>query len=253
MAWPASVVRHCPMASKFSRLNPSGSMRAWQLAQVGLARCISSISRTENGLPSLLLVSSAGTLGGGAGRRRGQDIFQQPLAADGGRSARGVGSDGEHAGLAQQAKAVFIGELYAPEVAAVDAGDAVMARQLLIEKCLVRRQQVDDAVVLFQLSVEKQLGLGDERGAEIVVEPGKLGAVRIQQPDIAGLQPVLEEILRPARYARADRRTCARLVASRTAGSCNLPRMARSRRVSSGMLLHRKNDKREASSTSETR
>ncbi len=55
------------MASKFSRLNPSGSMRAWQLAHTGLARCISSICRTDNGLPSLLLDSSDGTLGGGAG------------------------------------------------------------------------------------------------------------------------------------------------------------------------------------------
>src|SRR5690348_16363018 len=55
------------MASKFSRLKPSGSMRAWQLAQAGLARCISSIWRTDSGLLSLLLDSSEGTLGGGAG------------------------------------------------------------------------------------------------------------------------------------------------------------------------------------------
>src|SRR5690242_20921019 len=55
------------MASKFSRLNPSGSMRAWQLAHAGLARCISSIWRTDKGLFSLLLDSSDGTLGGGAG------------------------------------------------------------------------------------------------------------------------------------------------------------------------------------------
>src|SRR5581483_11507333 len=67
MGWPESVMRHCPIASKFSRLKPSGSMRAWQLAHAGLARCISSICRTERGLLSLLLASSAGTLGGGAG------------------------------------------------------------------------------------------------------------------------------------------------------------------------------------------
>ena len=204
-------------------------------------------------MPSLLLDSSAGTLGGGAGRRRGQDIFQQPLAADGGRSARGVRGDGQHAGLAQQPKAVLIGEFYAPEVASIDTGNSIMARQLLVEKGLIRRQQVEDAVVLFQLRVEKQLRLGDERGTEIVVKPGKLGAIRIEQPYIASLQPVREEIL-DQRRARARgsanmRETCC----SRTAGSCNLPRMARSSRVSSGMLLHKKNDNREASSTSETR
>ena len=33
MDLPASIVRHCPMASKFSMAKPIGSMRAWQLAQ----------------------------------------------------------------------------------------------------------------------------------------------------------------------------------------------------------------------------
>jgi hypothetical protein len=64
---PASSVRHCPMPSKFSRLKPSGSIRAWQLAHVGFFRCISSISRTDNGLFPVLLASRAGMLGGGGG------------------------------------------------------------------------------------------------------------------------------------------------------------------------------------------
>ncbi len=65
-----------------------------------------------------------------------------------------------------------------------------MARQLFVEKGLIRRQQVDDAAVLFQLSVEKQLRLGHERGTQIVVEKRKLGAVRIEQPHVASLQPI---------------------------------------------------------------
>src|SRR5581483_6748190 len=61
------LVRHCPIASKFSRLSPSGSILAWQLAHTGFARCTSNICRTVSGFPSLLLNSSAGTFGGGAG------------------------------------------------------------------------------------------------------------------------------------------------------------------------------------------
>ena len=45
---------------------------------------------------------------------------EQPFSADGGRSARGIRSDGEHAGLAQQSEAILIGERDAPEMAAVD-------------------------------------------------------------------------------------------------------------------------------------
>src|ERR1700682_1999672 len=51
-----------------------------------------------------------------------------------------------------------------------------------------------------------------------------------------------------ARGSPNMRETCC----SRTGGSCNFPRIARSSRVSSGMLLHKKNDNREAKSTSET-
>ena len=69
-----------------------------------------------------------------------------------------------------------------------------MSRQLFVEKSLIGGQQVDDARVFFQLSVEKQFRLFDKRGAQIVIEEGKLGAVRIEQPDVPGLQPVRKEI-----------------------------------------------------------
>src|SRR5581483_5295758 len=64
---PASVVRHWPRASKFSRLKPSGSIRAWQPPHTGSLRCISNISHTESGCDWLLLDSRAGTFGGGGG------------------------------------------------------------------------------------------------------------------------------------------------------------------------------------------
>ena len=48
---PISFTRHMPTPSKFSSAKPSGSMIAWQLAQVGFFRCSSSRARTDSGCP----------------------------------------------------------------------------------------------------------------------------------------------------------------------------------------------------------
>ena len=142
MAASPSVVRHWPTASKFSRLKPSGSMRAWQLAHTGLARCRSSISRTDRGLADLALVEVGVHVGRRRRHRRRQDVLEQPLAANGRRRARRVRRDGQHARLAEQAPAVLVGQRHAPEVAAVDAGDPVVTRELLVEERVVGRQQI---------------------------------------------------------------------------------------------------------------
>src|SRR6185312_5184874 len=64
----ASVLRHLPTASKFSRAKPAGSITRWHVAQAGLLRCCSSCSRTVFGaFTSLLLSSRVGTFGGGGG------------------------------------------------------------------------------------------------------------------------------------------------------------------------------------------
>ena len=61
-----SAVRQAPMASKFSRPKPSGSIRLWHDAQVGSARCCSSCCRTDVAVPTPLS-SRFGTSGGGSG------------------------------------------------------------------------------------------------------------------------------------------------------------------------------------------
>ena len=63
---PISLVRQAPMALKFSRLKPKGSILVWQEAQTGLERCISICSRTVIILPFLTSFSE-GMFGGGAG------------------------------------------------------------------------------------------------------------------------------------------------------------------------------------------
>ena len=127
-----------------------------------------------------------------------------------------------------------------------------MASQLFVEKGLVRRQQVRNARVLFQLSVEKQLRLGDERGTQVVIEPWKLCAVRIQQPNIASLEPVGEEIL-DQRIARARIGEHARdlLFENRRLMQFPLDPEVEQRVVRNAAPQKERN--REASSTSETR
>src|SRR5262245_30413847 len=61
-----SCVRQPPMASKFSRPKPSGSIRAWQEAHMALVRCCSSCLRSEAVEP-ILDSSRLGTSGGGGG------------------------------------------------------------------------------------------------------------------------------------------------------------------------------------------
>ena len=47
MRKPLSLVRHAPIASKFSSENPMGSIKLWQDAQAGFLRCSSRRSRTD--------------------------------------------------------------------------------------------------------------------------------------------------------------------------------------------------------------
>src|SRR5262249_55651396 len=125
-----------------------------------------------------------------------KDVLEQVFPADRRRCSSRIRRHREKGSLAEQAKTILIGERRRPEVAAVYARDAVVPRELLVEKRLVGRQQVHDAAVFFQLSVEKQLYLRDECHPQVVVEPGKsLIEIRRDQPDISYLQPLFEEVL----------------------------------------------------------
>ena len=64
----SSTSRQPPITSKFSRANPSGSITAWQLAQVGLRRWRASRSRIVAGTsPGVVVSRSVSTPAGGAG------------------------------------------------------------------------------------------------------------------------------------------------------------------------------------------
>ena len=103
----------------------------------------------------------------------------------------------------KQAPAVLVGQRHAAEMASVHTRNAVVARELLVDKRVVRREQLGDAAIRLQLIVEKQLRLSHECRSQVVVEPRE-PRVRIgrQQPDVARLQPLAEEVV-DQRSARA--------------------------------------------------
>ena len=157
----------------------------------------------RRGLADLALVQIRVHVGRRRRHGRRQDVLEQPLAPNRRRGAGRVRRHGQHARLAEQPPAVLVGQRHAPEVAAVHAGNPVVARELLVEKRRVRRQQLHDAAVGLQLIVEEQLRLAHERRAQVVVEPGKLRVgIGRQQPDVARLQPLAEEVVHQ-RGARA--------------------------------------------------
>src|SRR5579863_8596042 len=100
----------------------------------------------------------------------------------------------ENTALAQQPAALFAGESHAAEAATVDAGDAVMPRQTLVEERVIRREQFHRGAILAQDALEEHLGFALHGLAEVVVEIGELIRVRIQAANIPEVQPLSREI-----------------------------------------------------------
>ena len=86
-----------------------------------------------------------------------------------------------------------------------------------------------------QLAFEKQLRFLDERGAQVVVEPRILSVgVRRQQPDVAHLQPLAEEVLHQRRARARIGQHAPHLLHRASSRRCSFPRIARSSSSSSG-------------------
>ena len=82
------------------------------------------------------------------GRRRAQQLVENPLASQDGRRARGVGRNAEDRCLRDDAAALFAIELDALERLAVNAADAVIARQRPIQKGEAAVDEVENAAIL---------------------------------------------------------------------------------------------------------
>ena len=137
----------------------------------------------------------------------------------------------------------------APELAAVDVRDAVVLGQPLVDERVVGRQQVDDAAILADDAVEQQLDFAAHRLAQRIVEVrDRAAAAATSRRGRAGSAtgPAKLTASASAFGSFSMRRTCC----SSTAGSFSRPARGELQQLRVGAGLHRKNDSRDARSTS---
>ena len=129
------------------------------MAQAGFFRCSSRISRIGSRLRALFVLRERRNVRRRRWRRRSQDVFENPFAAQNGRRPVRIGRHRQNAALAEQSAPGRVLYRDAPEVAAVDVRDAVVLREPVIDEGVVRRQQIDHVVVLAHDAVEEHFGL----------------------------------------------------------------------------------------------
>ena len=127
-----------------------------------------------------------------------RQVLENPFAAEDDRGPIGVRRDRQDAGVAEQPLPPLVGHRHAPEMAPVDVGDAVVARQLFVQERVVSAQQLGQRPILAHLALEEQLGLLHHRLAQRVVEGRR---VRIQALQVAHFEPLLREVLDEPRRA----------------------------------------------------
>ncbi len=141
------------------------------------------------------LFVEVGHVGGGRGRRRVEQVVQDPLAAQHRRGPRGIGGHGQHAALRQHSAARRAGQVHAAEFRSGHARDAVMAREALVEERIPGVDEIEDAAVFTDHVVQEELRLAAHRDAQVVFEVGKAIAVAGDRFERAELQPLPAELL----------------------------------------------------------
>ena len=201
--------------------------------------------------PPSPLVGRSGTFGGGGGRRGAEDVREHPLATQHRRGAIGIGRHGQQTGMPQDAapaRRLCLVETDAAEMRAVYSRDAVVPRQSLVDERVVGLQQfphaafsrnwlsTNNSVSFLNASRRFSSNSGNATGSGTMLARSRS---RSHCPAKLSTRAC-------ARSSASMRRTCS----ARTRGDFSVPRSARSSNGSSGMLLQRKNDNRDASSTS---
>ena len=88
-----------------------------------------------------------------------------------------------------------VGQRNTAELVAVNALDPVVLSQALIEKGVVRPQQIDDAAILAQRAFDHELGFLRKRLPQVLVESREGPRIRRYPFDIAQEQPLAGEVL----------------------------------------------------------
>src|SRR5439155_14936838 len=91
-------------------------------------------------------------------RRRSENVAQDPYSANHRRSPRRVGRDRQYTAVPQQSATLAVrSERHAPEAAAVDVRNPVVLCQSLVEKRVVRLDEVEHTAIFTQNAVHEQL------------------------------------------------------------------------------------------------
>ena len=128
-------------------------------------------------------------------RRAAQNVVEDVLSADDDRGTRGVAGDGEHAGVAEDAAALGGGELDAAEVRPLDACDAVMFGQALIEEGVAGVEELAERAILAQDGVEEEAGLLLHGVAQLGTPIGELLGIGFDHVEVAQFQPLAGEVI----------------------------------------------------------
>ena len=105
--------------------------------------------------------------------------------------------------MPQQPAAPAVGvEVHPPEPGAVDAGNAVVLGEALVQERVVGPQQVEHAAVLVDHAPDEPLRLLPHRLPQVVVEIGEEAAVRAQRREVAQPQPLPREVAGEVERAR---------------------------------------------------
>ena len=139
-------------------------------------------------------------------------------------------------------------ERHAPELAAVDVRDAVVLRQPLVDERVVRGQQIDDAPILADDAVEQQLHFAAHRLPQRIVEVGIDHRQRADALQAAQVEPLAGEVDRERLGARVLQHPADLLLEHDRIFQPSLAATVSS--WSSGIVLQRKNDRRDARSRS---
>ncbi len=92
--------------------------------------------------------------------------------------------------MSEQAAARVVGIVHAAELGARDVRNAVMAREALVDERVVRREQVEHAVVALHDVAEEQLGLEGHRVGQLLVVIGEPEGVGPNLLEVLEAQPL---------------------------------------------------------------
>ena len=210
---------------------------------------LQSRSRTVVGGAPSPFSRSAGTFGGGGGGGAPSRFSSSHLPRITGDVRFGIRRHRQNAALAEQSRPPIVRIRHAPEMAAVDVRQcrsaAPAARSGTCSRPSAGRRTLRSAC---SWSCDEQLRFALERLTQVVVEVGKtdsaFGATRAQVSQIQPLPGEIRDERRRPRIGAASACTCC---FEHAPARFSWPRAARSSSSSSGMLLQRKNDSRDAS------